>query len=138
MRYIKSWLLLSIFLLLTSCSNKIELKPEGYYLHEATIGKPYRQVVYLRGNAKVTYIDMGTWPEDSTGLTWRFSKADSSYWDENTKQGDAIEITGIPNDNPQKEIKIVFRGSCLGTMFPGEDLYKEYMIKLVSATSVKR
>lgn len=121
-------------IILTGCGmNRVEIKPDIYYLPKATIGQPYRYVIYTSGN--IMDISMVTWPEDTTGLVWHYSQADSTYWDKDNKQGNAIEITGIPKDNPDKEIKVAFFGGSFGTNFPGEDFYKEYMIKLIPATN---
>lgn len=125
--------ILLTMLILTGCGfNSVDIKPDIYYLPKATIGQPYRYVIHTSGN--IMYISMATWPEDTTGLDWHYSQADSTYWDKNSKQGDAIEITGIPKDNLDKEIKIAFLGNSFGTNFPGQDFYKEYIIKLVPTT----
>lgn len=124
-------LILLISFMFTACSNTVSFEPKSYYLPEATIGKPYRQVIHLHTSSAVTAVNINTWPDDA-GLDWQYSRVDSSYWDDNDDvKGNAIEIIGIPTDNPQKEIKIGVWGSALANMWPGTQSYKEYIIKLI-------
>ncbi|MDF7675724.1 hypothetical protein PT286_03115 [Neisseriaceae bacterium ESL0693] len=129
MFHIRVLVLLGCFML-AACKNTVGFEPKNYYLPEATVGKPYRQVIHLYPSGPLRHVSVGTWPEEA-GLDWQYSRTDSKYWRENREvKGNAIEITGIPADNPQKEIKIGVWGHTMGTMWPGTESYKEYMIKL--------
>lgn len=140
----KPLVLLVSFILVACSNNKVGITPDEYYLPEAIIGKPYRQVIHLDGSMPhLTQVRI--WPEDA-GFYWRFSYLDSTYWrgggirhdrlywnKREAGQGNAIEIIGTPNNNTRQEIKIGIWVSAYSNMFQqGEDSYKEYVIKRVS------
>lgn len=116
--------------MLAACKNTVGIEPKDYYLPDATIGKPYRQVIYLYG-AQPDSIILSTWP-DNTKLDWQFSRKDSSFWNEyRGGHGDAIEINFMPVNNTSKEIKIGIWATAYSTMLLGAEAYKEYVIRLV-------
>lgn len=135
MSYKNFFILASIFII-AGCTNHVVVKPNNYYLPEANIGRPYKQIIYLQNISPET-LWVASWPEHS-GLHWQFSRDHSSYWNSETKEGDAIEIIGTPNDNNLKKIKIGILGFGSKTLFDGRhipdakaDFYKEYMVKLI-------
>lgn len=134
-------LVLFISLILAACTNKVRVEPKDYYLPEAIVGKPYRQVIHLYYS--VPYLTkVKIWPRNA-GFYWQFNRANSLYWDEGVINdpsywdqgerglGDAIEIIGVPTDSSKKEIKIGIWASANTMMLHnGVDIYKEYIIKL--------
>lgn len=95
----KKWILLCLLsIALTGCFTTVqsdnEYKIHGTnYLPPATIDKPYRQIIHIRGSIPRT-MWLGTSPKDS-GLQFRFLWSDPHKKVE-TNSGDIIEISGIP------------------------------------------
>lgn len=120
MKYMRL-LLLSASIMLVACTGgRVKPKPEGYYLPAATVGKPYHQVIELYDSIR-GFTTLDTWPENP-GLEWRFGDTEST----------TIEISGIPKNNRDKEIKVGIWGGSYRGMFDGDlSFYKEYMIKLM-------
>ena len=119
-----------IFIVSGCSSTHPTILPEKSALKVATVNHKYREVIEIKGGAvNESSVSVSITPNDS-GLAWNPEETKYSFGGEDgvNKDYHRIIISGIPKKSG--EYLVTISGFTLGTMYSGQDFYKQYTVKI--------
>lgn len=126
----KYFICVLIFIVSGCSSTHPTILPEKSDLKVAIVNHKYQEVIEIKGGAvNESSVSVSITPNDS-GLAWNPEETKYSFGGEDgvNKDYHRIIISGVPKK--AGDYRVTVSGFTLGTMYSGQDFYKQYTIKI--------